>query len=121
MSKQPPFPKALAATLILFSLVTAAGFVAFVPALSGAAEGQVAETWAETCASCHGAKLTGGQAKSLLDDHWDFGGDDASLAETIRSYSAELLGHQQVRHRRSGCPGSTPHGDLVRIFGQTER
>jgi glucose/arabinose dehydrogenase len=44
----------------------------------------VATTWAESCASCHGAKLTGGQATSLLDDEWGFGGDDASLATSIR-------------------------------------
>jgi len=44
----------------------------------------VDEVWAETCASCHGEKLAGGQAKSLLDDEWAFGGDDASMATSIR-------------------------------------
>jgi mono/diheme cytochrome c family protein len=36
----------------------------------------VAQVFAETCASCHGAKLQGGQAASLLDDVWMRGGDD---------------------------------------------
>jgi cytochrome c553 len=53
------------------------------PARSAASR-DVTETWADTCASCHGAKLAGGQAASLLDGEWSFGGDDASLAESIR-------------------------------------
>jgi aldose sugar dehydrogenase len=36
------------------------------------------------CSNCHGAQLAGGQAPSLLDDQWTFGGDDASLAHSIR-------------------------------------
>ena len=36
------------------------------------------------CAACHGAKLEGGKAQTLLDDTWVFGGDDASMATTIR-------------------------------------
>ena len=30
-------------------------------------------------------------------------------------------GQQEVAHRGGGCPGSTGHGDPVRILGQTER
>ena len=44
----------------------------------------VAQVFAETCAACHGAKLQGGQAASLVDDAWMHGGDDASLARSIR-------------------------------------
>jgi len=44
----------------------------------------VAQVFAETCASCHGAKLQGGQAASLLDDVWMHGGDDTRLAKSIR-------------------------------------
>ena len=40
--------------------------------------------YAEVCAACHGARLEGGKAQSLLDDTWVFGGDDASMATTIR-------------------------------------
>lgn len=44
----------------------------------------VAKVYAEVCAACHGARLEGGKAQTLLDDTWTFGGDDASLATTIR-------------------------------------
>lgn len=44
----------------------------------------VAKLYGELCASCHGPKLTGAQAPSLLDDVWKFGGDDASLAKSIK-------------------------------------
>jgi len=44
----------------------------------------VAKVYAEVCAACHGARLEGGKAQTLLDDTWVFGGDDASLAATIR-------------------------------------
>jgi glucose/arabinose dehydrogenase len=46
--------------------------------------GKVAEVYAERCAACHGAKLQGGQSKSLLDDEWKYGGDDPSLMASIR-------------------------------------
>ncbi len=36
------------------------------------------------CASCHGERWEGGRAPSLLDDAWAHGGDDQSLARTIR-------------------------------------
>ena len=41
-------------------------------------------TWAAYCANCHGAKLEGGQAPTLLDDVWAYGGDDDSIATSIR-------------------------------------
>src|SRR5688572_16198651 len=46
--------------------------------------GQIARTYAENCASCHGANLQGGLAPSMLDDVWTHGGDDESLARSIR-------------------------------------
>jgi aldose sugar dehydrogenase len=49
-----------------------------------AAPRDVAKVYAEVCAACHGARLEGGKAQSLLDDAWVFGGDDATLAATIR-------------------------------------
>jgi len=45
---------------------------------------EVAETYAQRCAACHGAELQGGQAKSLLDDEWKYGGDDLSVTTSIR-------------------------------------
>ncbi|MPY90550.1 MAG: glucose sorbosone dehydrogenase [Luteitalea sp.] len=40
--------------------------------------------YAELCANCHGPTLAGGLAPSLLDDTWSFGGDDTSIAQSIR-------------------------------------
>ena len=42
-----------------------------------------AETYRNLCAGCHGATLSGGRAPTLLDDTWRFGGDDASVAQSI--------------------------------------
>ena len=36
------------------------------------------------CVACHGPSLEGGAAQSLVDGVWKFGGDDASLLESIR-------------------------------------
>lgn len=44
----------------------------------------VSRIYAEICANCHGADLSGGQAPSMIDDIWAHGGDDASLARSIR-------------------------------------
>ena len=51
---------------------------------AGLGEGAVAKRYAELCAGCHGPGLEGGRAPSLLDDTWTFGGDDKSIAESIR-------------------------------------
>ena len=66
-------PSAIIMAVALGVLVLAIG----APALSAASR-DVDEVWAETCASCHGEKLAGALAESLLDDEWVFGGDDAS-------------------------------------------
>ncbi len=42
-----------------------------------------AETYRNVCAGCHGATLSGGRAPTLLDDTWRFGGDDASVTQSI--------------------------------------
>lgn len=47
-------------------------------------EGVVSDTYAQLCASCHGARLEGGKAPSMLDDVWTYGGDDESLSRSIR-------------------------------------
>jgi glucose/arabinose dehydrogenase len=39
----------------------------------------------QLCASCHGPGLLGGRAQSLADEVWAFGGDDKSLATSIRA------------------------------------
>ena len=47
--------------------------------------GEIATRHRELCANCHGVNLQGGQAQSLLDDVWVAGGDDESLARSIRN------------------------------------
>lgn len=47
------------------------------------------QTFGVQCAGCHGDALQGGRAGSLLDDRWTYGGDDDSLARTIRDGRAE--------------------------------
>ena len=42
-----------------------------------------AETYRNICAGCHGTTLSGGRAPTLLDDTWRFGGDDASVTQSI--------------------------------------
>ena len=67
-------------------LAVTTGLVACAALATAQAErsGKVADVFAERCSACHGAQLQGGQAKSLLDDEWKYGGDDATLATSIR-------------------------------------
>ncbi len=69
-------------------LLTVVSFLVAAPLLVRAQPKQhpreVSKLFGELCASCHGPKLTGAQAKSLLDDTWAFGGDDVSLAKSIK-------------------------------------
>jgi mono/diheme cytochrome c family protein len=44
----------------------------------------VAKLYTEKCASCHRAEMAGGSASSLVDAIWRYGGDDASIANSIR-------------------------------------
>jgi aldose sugar dehydrogenase len=39
--------------------------------------------FATNCAGCHGSTITGGRAPTLFDDQWHFGGDDASIRQSI--------------------------------------
>jgi len=45
---------------------------------------EVTKLYASDCASCHGADMSGGPASSLVDATWRYGGDDASMARSIR-------------------------------------
>jgi aldose sugar dehydrogenase len=67
-------------------LASCAAIIAAVP-LCGQINrrGSINQTYAELCANCHGANLQGGQAPSMLDDIWAHGGDDESLARSIRN------------------------------------
>jgi glucose/arabinose dehydrogenase len=46
---------------------------------------QRAALFAQYCASCHGPRLQGGSATSLVDEDWKHGGDDESIARVIAS------------------------------------
>lgn len=100
-----------------------------------------ATLYAQHCASCHGPKLEGGAASSLLDDVWKFGGDDASVTASIRDGRPgtamlpfkDVLDDQQIRllvfHIREqaglakGKPETKvdPHGAVIKSEKQTVR
>ena len=117
------------------ALALAGGLVACA-ALAAAQEersGKVAEVYAERCSACHGAKLQGGQSKSLLDDEWKYGGDDASLTASIRDGRVDagmppfgsMMSQQEIRAlvifirekadaaRRASTVFAKPQGDAV--------
>src|SRR5579871_6141968 len=48
-------------------------------------KGKVAERFAALCANCHGKNLEGAQGPSLLKNTWLHGGDDDSIARSIRT------------------------------------
>ena len=78
-------------------LVLAAGLGLLLPVISFAWDDppsrgrEVTKLYADNCARCHGADLSGGSASSLIDGVWRYGGDDASLAQSIRSRHAGML------------------------------
>ncbi len=78
LTSAPMNPRFAAANALLALLATSP------LAAQGRSGREVSQIFAEQCASCHGKELAGGQAQSLLDDTWRFGGDDRSLAEGIR-------------------------------------
>jgi glucose/arabinose dehydrogenase len=96
-------------------------------------------TYAQFCASCHGPTLQGGSATNLLDDDWKFGGDDASIAASIRDGRPgtamvafkDLLNAEQIRQLvfyireqaglAKGKPETKvdPHGHVIKSEKQT--
>ncbi|MAX24880.1 MAG: glucose sorbosone dehydrogenase [Phycisphaeraceae bacterium] len=48
-----------------------------------------AQLFLKNCAACHGLNLQGGNARSMLDDQWEFAKDRASMAKVIRDGIAE--------------------------------
>jgi len=71
--------RSLLATLLIF-----AASLPVVVTAQAVRTGRVAAVYTENCASCHGDKMQGAQAPSMLDDIWINGGDDESLARSIR-------------------------------------
>jgi mono/diheme cytochrome c family protein len=51
---------------------------------------EVTKLYAENCASCHGADMSGGSASSLVDAAWRYGGDDVSITHSIRDVAIPM-------------------------------
>ena len=68
---------------ILFALVTL-GAVALFACQETKRTDEAANLYAQHCASCHSADLSGGTGGSLLDDEWAHGGSDEQIARVIR-------------------------------------
>ncbi len=74
--------------LLLCILALAPSSVAFAQNIR--ATGKINEFYMAACSNCHGKKLEGGQTPannkvpSLLDDEWLHGGDDESIAKSIK-------------------------------------
>ncbi len=66
----------------------------------------VTKLYTEKCASCHGAEMAGGSASSLVDGKWRYGGDDASVANSIRH-----------GHPEAGMPAMEKDFDAPEIRG----
>ncbi len=66
----------------------------------------VTKLYTDKCASCHGAEMAGGSASSLVDGIWRYGGDDDSLANSIRS-----------GHPEAGMPAMEKDFDAPEIRG----
>jgi aldose sugar dehydrogenase len=47
--------------------------------------GYIETLYKSMCAECHGANMEGGRAPSMLDSIWIHGGDDESIARTIKN------------------------------------
>jgi glucose/arabinose dehydrogenase/cytochrome c5 len=72
-----PAPRIFAVILIVPGLL-----VSFANAQQPARDSR--KLYSEFCAGCHGANLEGGSTPALLGETWKHGGDEASLAKSIR-------------------------------------
>ncbi len=66
-------------------LLAAAAFAASTASAQTVRTGTVAERYAQLCAACHGKNLEGATAPTMLKDEWLHGGDDESIAKSIRN------------------------------------
>lgn len=84
----PNHSSVLSRTLVLLASAAA---VSSAVAQTPRPKGKANDTYAQLCANCHGKNLEGGQTPSgnkvpsLLDDEWLHGGDDESIARSIRN------------------------------------
>lgn len=120
-----PTSRLLLISVVLSLLTTACG--------QQVRTGAVAQRYIELCANCHGKNLEGGQAQSLLDDVWLAGGDDESLARSIRNGFPEkgmpawgaaipekeiramviYLHEQRAKHQRENTDFAKPQGSMI--------
>ena len=56
--------------------------------------------YGQRCATCHGADLTGGNAQSLLDGLWQFGGDEGTMFRNIK-FGISARGMPEFQHSLS--------------------
>ncbi|MCF2858355.1 PQQ-dependent sugar dehydrogenase [Pseudoalteromonas sp. SMS1] len=75
--------------------------------LTAAATAKVEDVFKANCASCHGEKLQGGMAGSLLDSTWLSDGSDKSLAEAIK---------QGVKERGMPAFGASLSDEAIRTL-----
>jgi glucose/arabinose dehydrogenase/cytochrome c5 len=73
------FPFRPVSTLVVSLLVAASA------SAQAVRTGTVAERYAQLCSNCHGKNMEGAQGPSLLKDTWLHGGDDESIAKSIRT------------------------------------
>lgn len=66
----------------------------------------VTKLYTDKCASCHGPEMAGGSASSLVGGIWRYGGDDASIANSIRD-----------GHPEAGMPAMEKDLDAPEIRG----
>lgn len=84
-----------------------------------AAEETPPQTYARSCAACHGADLRGGRAGSLVDDVWLYGGDRESVVASIRDGRVDA-GMPAYRHSLSEAQ-LAGLADFVLARAQAER
>jgi len=69
---------------------SALGIATLASAQNRIGTGDVSQTYATYCASCHGTNLEGGQGSSLVDGVWKYGGSDNEIAASIRDGYPDL-------------------------------
>jgi glucose/arabinose dehydrogenase len=82
VGREPNLPKRRTSGIALITTLTALALSAQQNPPSRGRD--VTKLYTQYCATCHGTNLEGGSASSLADGEWRHGGDDASIAASIR-------------------------------------
>ena len=75
----------LAFTILSLAACQAADSTPAAKAADASGSNNILATFVDQCASCHGASMEGGQAPSLLDKEWAYGGSVEAIAASIRN------------------------------------